>query len=154
MRGTYPSEMRVRVIGLLAAGASRREAAEQLDISDLTLDEIVSAILIRRLNSSCSRSMALVVLRHWDRATPSLPAAALAALGVVFEQSVCSPSGRPSLPRVPFASYAVHDVARARRRWIRECTSPLYTLKTVLALTGERPAPSVTLGALSLTSGR
>jgi KUP system potassium uptake protein len=29
-------------------------------------------------------------------------------------------------------------------------TSPLYTLKTVLALTGERPDPSVTLGALSL----
>jgi KUP system potassium uptake protein len=29
-------------------------------------------------------------------------------------------------------------------------TSPLYTLKTVLALTGEKPEPSVTLGALSL----
>ena len=29
-------------------------------------------------------------------------------------------------------------------------TSPLYTLKTVLALTGERPDPSVALGALSL----
>jgi len=29
-------------------------------------------------------------------------------------------------------------------------TSPLYTLKTVLALTGERPDPNVTLGALSL----
>jgi KUP system potassium uptake protein len=29
-------------------------------------------------------------------------------------------------------------------------TSPLYTLKTVLALTGEKPDPSVTLGALSL----
>ena len=29
-------------------------------------------------------------------------------------------------------------------------TSPLYTLKTVLALTGERPDPGVTLGALSL----
>jgi KUP system potassium uptake protein len=52
-----------------------------------------------------------------DRATPSLPAAALAALGVVFG-----------------------DIG----------TSPLYTLKTVLALTGARPAPSVTLGALSL----
>jgi KUP system potassium uptake protein len=29
-------------------------------------------------------------------------------------------------------------------------TSPLYTLKTVLALTGDRPAESATLGALSL----
>jgi hypothetical protein len=30
MRGTYPSEMRVHVIGLVEAGASRRKAAEQL----------------------------------------------------------------------------------------------------------------------------
>ena len=29
-------------------------------------------------------------------------------------------------------------------------TSPLYTLKTVLALTGDNPDPAVTLGALSL----
>jgi KUP system potassium uptake protein len=29
-------------------------------------------------------------------------------------------------------------------------TSPLYTLKTVLALTGANPNPAVTLGALSL----
>ena len=29
-------------------------------------------------------------------------------------------------------------------------TSPLYTLKTVLDLTGPHPAPAVTLGALSL----
>ena|SRR6516164_1720582 len=33
MRGTYPSEVRVRVIGLVEGGASRREAAEQLEIS-------------------------------------------------------------------------------------------------------------------------
>lgn len=33
MRGTYPGEVRVRVIGLVEAGASRREAAEQLEIS-------------------------------------------------------------------------------------------------------------------------
>jgi hypothetical protein len=29
MRGTYASEMRVRAIGLVEAGSSRREAAEQ-----------------------------------------------------------------------------------------------------------------------------
>ena len=34
MRGTYPSEVRVRVIGLVEAGASRREAAEQLEVSE------------------------------------------------------------------------------------------------------------------------
>jgi len=33
MRGTYPTEVRVRVIGLVQAGASRREAAEELEIS-------------------------------------------------------------------------------------------------------------------------
>ena len=36
MRGTYPSEVRVRVIGLVEAGASRREAAEQLEVSAST----------------------------------------------------------------------------------------------------------------------
>jgi transposase len=90
MRGTYPSEMRVRVIGLVEAGWSRREAAEQLEISassavrwmqrcqadgtsgsisplerhaewiltlvseqsDLTLDEIVSAMHKKRIRGS------------------------------------------------------------------------------------------------------
>ncbi len=33
MRGPYPGELRVRVIELVQAGASRREAAEQLDVS-------------------------------------------------------------------------------------------------------------------------
>ena len=33
MRGTYPGEMRIRVIGLVESGISRREAAEQLEIS-------------------------------------------------------------------------------------------------------------------------
>jgi transposase len=33
MRGPYPGELRVRVIRLVEAGASRREAAEQYDVS-------------------------------------------------------------------------------------------------------------------------
>jgi KUP system potassium uptake protein len=33
-------------------------------------------------------------------------------------------------------------------------TSPLYTLKTVLNLTGGTPTPGVVLGVLSLPSGR
>jgi KUP system potassium uptake protein len=32
-------------------------------------------------------------------------------------------------------------------------TSPLYTLKTVLGLTGENPDPQVIFGSLSLISG-
>jgi transposase len=33
MRGSYPGEMRMQVIGLVEGGASRREAAEQLEVS-------------------------------------------------------------------------------------------------------------------------
>ena len=33
MRGPYPGELRIRVIGFVEAGGSRREAAEQLQIS-------------------------------------------------------------------------------------------------------------------------
>jgi KUP system potassium uptake protein len=48
-------------------------------------------------------------------------------------------------PALPFAALAALGVVFGDIG-----TSPLYTLKTVLALTGERPDPSVTLGALSL----
>jgi KUP system potassium uptake protein len=50
-----------------------------------------------------------------------------------------------STPALPFATLAALGVVFGDIG-----TSPLYTLKTVLALTGERPDPSVTLGALSL----
>ena len=33
MRGPYPGELRVRVIGFVEGGGSRREAAEQFDVS-------------------------------------------------------------------------------------------------------------------------
>ena len=33
MRGPYPCELRVRVIGFVEGGASRREAADQFDVS-------------------------------------------------------------------------------------------------------------------------
>ncbi len=33
MRGPYPGELRVRVIGFVEGGASRREAADQFDVS-------------------------------------------------------------------------------------------------------------------------
>jgi KUP system potassium uptake protein len=48
-------------------------------------------------------------------------------------------------PALPFATLAALGVVFGDIG-----TSPLYTLKTVLALTGEHPEPSVTLGALSL----
>src|SRR6202023_1263780 len=77
------------------------------------------ASLASRANSRDQRGVLLAETNAGagEAAAPSLPLAALAALGVVFG-----------------------DIG----------TSPLYTLKTVLALTGARPDPSVTLGALSL----
>src|SRR5262249_40188351 len=53
--------------------------------------------------------------------------------------------GAPPAPALSFAALAALGVVFGDIG-----TSPLYTLKTVLALTGERPDPSVTLGALSL----
>jgi KUP system potassium uptake protein len=54
-------------------------------------------------------------------------------------------AGEASAPALPLAALAALGVVFGDIG-----TSPLYTLKTVLALTGERPDPSVTLGALSL----
>ena len=54
-------------------------------------------------------------------------------------------AGAAPAPALPFATLAALGVVFGDIG-----TSPLYTLKTVLALTGEHPDPSVTLGALSL----
>jgi KUP system potassium uptake protein len=54
-------------------------------------------------------------------------------------------AGESPAPALPFAALAALGVVFGDIG-----TSPLYTLKTVLALTGERPEPAVTLGALSL----
>ena len=54
-------------------------------------------------------------------------------------------AGEAPAPALPFAALGALGVVFGDIG-----TSPLYTLKTVLALTGERPEPAVTLGALSL----
>jgi KUP system potassium uptake protein len=54
-------------------------------------------------------------------------------------------AGEAAAPALPFATLAALGVVFGDIG-----TSPLYTLKTVLALTGEHPDASVTLGALSL----
>jgi hypothetical protein len=55
MRGTCPSEVRIRVIGLVEARASRCEAAEQLEISTSFCGEMAAA-LARGWHSSRSCS--------------------------------------------------------------------------------------------------
>jgi KUP system potassium uptake protein len=54
-------------------------------------------------------------------------------------------AGEAPAPALPLAALAALGVVFGDIG-----TSPLYTLKTVLALTGEHPDPNVTLGALSL----
>src|SRR5437588_7917015 len=135
MRGPHPGELRVRVIRLVEEGASRREAAEQFDVrvssairwlqrfrddgttepmprggstsplekhsqrilalvseqADFTLGEIVSALRKRRIAGSRS-ALSRFFARH----------------GItVKKKSVSSRAERA-------------DVARARRRWVRE----------------------------------
>jgi KUP system potassium uptake protein len=57
-----------------------------------------------------------------------------------------APLGRPEIP----GNLAVAGVSALGIVFGDIGTSPLYTLKTVLQLTGENPDPQVTLGALSL----
>src|SRR5260370_2143608 len=124
MRGTYPSEMRVRVIGLVEAGTSRREAAEQLEIS---------------------ASSAIRWMQRWeaDRTSGPKPRGGSVSpleqhaewiLAFVAEQSdlTLDEIGRTALWRflarhditvkksLRAAEQQRADVARARRRWIRE----------------------------------
>ena len=65
-------------------------------------------------------------------------------MGVLLSETN-STAGETRAPALPLAALAALGVVFGDIG-----TSPLYTLKTVLALTGERPDPSVTLGALSL----
>ena len=67
MRGTYPSEMRVRVIGLVEAGTSRREAAEQLEISASSAIRWMQRWEADR--TSRQRLIGYVPLGHWETVT-------------------------------------------------------------------------------------
>src|ERR1700724_351342 len=135
MHGPYPGELRTRVIDFVQEGGSRREAAEQFDVSvsaairwvqrfrengtfepmpsggstsplekhsrqilalisevsDLTLNEIVSALHKRRIPGSRS-ALSRFFARH----------------GITIKKSLRAAERRRA------------DVARARRRWIRE----------------------------------
>jgi transposase len=135
MHGPYPGELRMRVIDFVEEGGSRREAAEQFEVSvssairwvqrfredgtcesmprggstsplekhlrqilalisaqpDLTLDEIVSALHKRRIWGSRS-ALSRFFARH----------------GITVKKSLQAAERKRA------------DVARARRRWIRE----------------------------------
>ena len=135
MRGPYPGDLRVRVIGFVEAGGSRREAAEHFQVSassairwlqrfredgtsepmprgggrsplekysqqivaligvqrDLTLNQLVSILRKRRISASRS-ALSRFFARH----------------GITFKKSLRATERKRA------------DVARARRRWIRE----------------------------------
>ena len=135
MRGPYPGDLRIRVIEFVEAGASRRDAAEHFEVSassairwlqrfhedgtfepmprgggssplekysqqildligeqrDLTLNELVSILRKRRISASRS-ALSRFFARH----------------GITFKKSLRAEERKRA------------DVARARRRWIRE----------------------------------
>ena len=137
MRGPYPGDLRVRVIEFVEAGGSRRDAAEHFEVSassairwlqrfredgtcepmprggsasplekysqrflaligeqrdrNLTLDELVSMLRKRRISASRS-ALSRFFARH----------------GITFKKSLRAEERKRA------------DVARARRRWIRE----------------------------------
>jgi len=136
MRGPYPGDLRIRVIEFVEAGASRRDAAEHFEVSassairwlqrfhedgtfepmprgggssplekysqqildligeqrDLTLNELVSILRKRRISASRS-ALSRFFARH----------------GITFKKKSLRAEERKRA-----------DVARARRRWIRE----------------------------------
>ena len=135
MRGPYPGDLRIRAIEFVEAGASRRDAAEHFEVSassairwlqrfhedgtfepmprgggssplekysqqildligeqrDLTLNELVSILRKRRISASRS-ALSRFFARH----------------GITFKKSLRAEERKRA------------DVARARRRWIRE----------------------------------
>jgi transposase len=135
MRGPYPGELRVRVIRLVEGGASRREAADQFDVSvssairwvqrfrdDGTSDpmprggstsplekyaERVHA-LIREQPDLTLDEMALALRKQRIRASRSALSRFFARHGITVKKSLQAAERKRA------------DVARARRCWVRE----------------------------------
>ena len=160
MRGPYPGDLRVRVIKFVEAGGSRRDAAEHFEVSassairwlqrfredgtcepmprrgstsplekysrqilaligerrDLTLDELVSVLRKRRISASRS-ALSRFFARH----------------GITFKKSLRAEERKRA------------DVARARRRWIREQgwldTARLVFIDESVLQSNERSSP-------------
>ena len=141
MRAPYPGELRVRVIQFVQGGASRREAAEQYDVS------VSSAIrwVLRFREDGTAEPMprggsTSPLEEHAEQSSP---------LSVSSRTSLCERSSRrcisgesqgaaahcrvfslatsPLKKSLQAAERKRADVARARRRWIREqgCAQPL-----------------------------
>ena len=160
MRGPYPGDLRVRVIKFVEAGGSRRDAAEHFEVSassairwlqrfredrtcepmprrgstsplekysrqilaligerrDLTLDELVSVLRKRRISASRS-ALSRFFARH----------------GITFKKSLQAEERKRA------------DVARVRRRWIREQgwldTARLVFIDESVLQSNERSSP-------------
>jgi transposase len=135
MHGPYPGELRIRVIAFVEGGGSRRGAAEQFEVSASTAIRWVHCF---REDGTCEpmpRGGSTSPLEEYSRqilalisAQPDLTLDEI--VSVLHKRRI--PGSRSALSRF-FARHAVTikkslraaerqraDVARARRRWIRE----------------------------------
>ena len=132
MRGPYPGELRIRVIHFVEAGGSRREAAEQFQVSASST-----------LDATLRRRWGLRINAPWREHFP-LEKYSQQILALIREQpdltlnEIVSVLHRRRIPREPQRAFALlrssghylqklqaaerkrADVARARRRWICE----------------------------------
>jgi transposase len=135
MRGPYPGELRRRVIGFVEAGGSRREAAEQFDIG---VSSAIRWMQRFREDGTCEpmpRGGSTSPLEEYAQQILALnreqPDPALDEIVLAPRKRRISGS-RSALPRF-FARHGItikknlraaerkrDDVARKRRRWIRE----------------------------------
>ena len=135
MHGPYPGELRTRVIDFVEEGGSRREAAEQLMSASVLRSGGCSAFVKTGLSKSCPVEG---VLRHWrstrGRSSPSSARNGILRSMRLFRRFTSGESQEvvarcpasspvmalPSKKSLQAAERKRADVARARRRWIRE----------------------------------
>jgi transposase len=107
MATAYSADMRLRVIGRVESGASRREPAEHYEVSPST-----AVIWVK-----CFRETARCAAKPRGGSTSPLEAAAQRSGG--FFNDTRSPSKKT----LRAAEQQRADVARARRPWMRESRS-------------------------------
>src|SRR4029079_17800544 len=135
MRGPYPGELRIRVIDFVEAGGSRREAAEQVQVSGSSAIRWVQRFRedgtsepMRRGGSTSplerySEQICALIREHpdltlneitWHCASGAFQGAEARCRDFLLAMA------SPSKKSLQAAERKRAEVARARRRWIRE----------------------------------
>ena len=132
MHGPYPGELRTRVIDFVEEGASRREAAEQFDVS---VSSAIRWVQRFRENGTFEPMPSGGSTSPLEKYSRQILALISAQRDLTLDEIVSAlhkrriPGSRSALSRF-FARHGITvmqaaerkraDVARARRRWIRE----------------------------------